>query len=158
MKRHKLLKPWNMVLVNTGARRFVGELVSFPIPEGTEGTIMVRQVPSVAATMLEVPTSWIEAPVAGYPWIHYAEVSGPGALPVDMLRYDYAVPFNFTLDDATGLYTMEPDWEGKPLVVAAMGRYKTVPAFTPKRWESFGWRCHLLKVDRVPTGGAELSA
>lgn len=157
MKPEKYLKPWSTVFVEmpVSKRRFIGELVSFPTPEGT---IMVRQAPGIAATMIEVPVSAITGPNAGYNWLHFAEISGKGALPVDMLRYDYAAPFNFTFDEESGLCTLEPGFEDGPLVLVACGRYKHVPAFTPKRWESFQWECKPFKVERFAYRDKEIKA
>lgn len=153
----KLLKPWNIVFVTMPqGRTFIGELVSFPTPDGS---IMIRQVPGIAATLLEIPVSAVERLATGFHWVHYAEIRGKGDIPLDMLRYDSAVPFNFTIDEETGAYKLdEGQPEDTPLIVASLGRYKFVPPFTPKRWESFGWRCDLIKVARVDTTGTELSA
>lgn len=149
MNREKLLRPWVWVWVKMpdSGRRFVGEIVSMPT---LEKTIMVRQVPTVAATAIELPTDCIEDFATGWSFLHFAEISGEGSVPLDALIRDNAVPFNFSLNESTHMATLDPGLpQGTQLVVAAVAPYRHVPAFKPLRWQSHGWTCKPFDVQRL---------
>ena len=147
-------KPWTFVMVSTPdkqvegyRRRFIGELVSFPTPDGS---IMVRTIPGIAATAIEVPLDWIgERIPRKRVYLRFAEVSGLGTFPSDMLRYDMAVPANFTIT-ADGDAVLEEGYE--KLVVVTAAQYKHMDAFTPARWASFGWKCKVTQIKTVDAG------
>jgi hypothetical protein len=133
----KLLKPWAIVQVNRGTYTHVGELVSFPCPGGT---IMVRQVPGLAATAIELPLSAILQPVE-IRWLHYAEVFGTTSFPVDMLRRENAAPADFDPEETV----LSNDMRRHVIVKASTRR---VPQWNVDRWKSFGWTLSELRTDR----------
>jgi len=140
------LKPGKLVLVSHPGetRRFHGEVMSFPTPDDT---IMVRQFPTFPGTLIEVPLSNIECE-SKVKYLNFAYVDGRGFFPADMLRYDVAVPLNFTID-SDGRAVLDPIWEGTRLMVGKATDTKTEQAFTVARWSSFNWGCEPFKQERI---------
>jgi hypothetical protein len=128
------MKLYDIVIVDRGDFRHYGEILSRRTPTDT---FMVRMVPGHSGTLLEVPATTLQATDVRLRWVHYAQVSGPGAFPVDMLRRDHAAPLNFNLD------TLEivPNFgfDNKLIIATASAHRK--PIWNYMRWQSFGWRC-----------------
>lgn len=77
-------------------------------------------------------------------YIQYAKVwpnTRINPFPIDMLRYDFCSPFNFTLEGTTPVKEFPED----NLIVV---RYtiRSTPDFTIARWNSFLWLCEVVKV------------
>ena len=75
---------------------------------------------------------------------HYRiTVSGVGLFPIDMLRYDQAIPA--TEEDANRITRSHDVRAGDRLTqqIVRLDAYKTP---TPGRWTSFGWRIDLVEV------------
>lgn len=145
----KSYKPWQLVIVRHPASIggcYVGETVSFPTPEGT---IMVRRVPGMAATVEEVALDRISPLGKKRITIHYAVVSGRGFFPTDMLRYDGAVPVNFSINEEGRAV---PEVEGDPLVVANVSTASHREFWTKDRWSSFLWSIRELKSEQFREG------
>lgn len=72
-------------------------------------------------------------------YLHEATFKGRGYFPVDMLRYDSCWPA--TQEDASHLVI---DIRVKDDTVITVRRWSdkrgSAEAWTPKRWESFGWK------------------
>jgi hypothetical protein len=126
---------------------FIGEVVSYPTPDST---IMVRAIPGMPGTMVEVPCDAVIQSAPSYAVIHYAKVApnlaiGVRLFPVDMLRYDHAVPVNFMLTEEPERAELDAwgcEWPtGSPLIVAAASNAKRNSPFHPGQWQSFGWEC-----------------
>ena len=132
------LKVHDIVVVNHEDYRHCGEVISRPIGNGG---IMVRMVPGDPDTMQEVSVASLSVLNEKPNWVHYAEVSGNFGFPIDMLRYDFAAPVNFTFtgdDRHTTVYKPENAVWGERLVIAAASLYKQ-PRWTIDRWRSFCW-------------------
>lgn len=147
------LKPWMLVNVRyPHGGCCPGETVSFPTPEGT---IMVRRVPGMAGTMDEVPLDRISTLGVKRITIHYAAVAGPGNrlrggfFPVDMLRYDGAVPVNFSIDEEGRAV---PEIEGDELIVANVSTVSRRAFWTKDRWGSFLWSLREIKSEQFIEG------
>lgn len=129
-------------------RTFIGEVISYPIPNGkAPTTIMIRRVPCNPGTLEEVLLDDCSWPYNSYRWLHYAAVMPVTPLyrrfPSDMLRYDSCVPLNFTLDDDKPVLLDGHDKDSKLIVVDVSLR--ATAQWTKDRWSSFGWRCeHIL--------------
>ena len=124
--------------------RFIGEVMSFPIP-GEEQMVMVRRVPKHPGTIEEMPMTWIEGEVkkSDARCVSYAVVGGKGTFPIDMLRYDHAVPVNFEIVTGDrGPHARLLPGMGDELIVAKVGRN-----WTKARWSSFLWGLHELTVE-----------
>jgi hypothetical protein len=130
------LEPYQLCLVQETHYRYVGQIISKPTPDHT---IMVRRVPDDPATMEEKHVSDLSLPGGKYKYVHYARVSGRGAFPTDMLRYDWAAPATFRLvtseNDVDEIVMNDGETE---LIIGKAGERKT-PQWTPARWASFGW-------------------
>jgi hypothetical protein len=142
-------KPYDLAVVQHEDYRHCGQVISKPIGNGG---ILVQMVPDDPLTMKEVAVSSLQQPFAKYKWVQYAEVSGGGSFPVDMLRYDFACPANFNLSqDDRGRYVTShiEGWEaayggGDRLYVARCTERKE-QEWTAARWNSFGWYVKPLK-------------
>lgn len=67
-------------------------------------------------------------------WFKFT-VEGSGRFPIDMLRYDCCWPLSERYDSAA--IAGDHDRERRRVVVVTTAEHSP----TPKRWESFGWRC-----------------
>lgn len=77
---------------------------------------------------------------------HTMLVKGSGHFPLDMLRYDCCFPA-----DTDGVKALSNSWEDGEVEVL-MVRYtkaKNDRAFTPARWQSFGWSCSAVDTCKV---------
>ena len=127
-----------------GVLSYVGQILSRRTPEGT---YMVRRVPGHAGTLTELSEACLKPVNAAnaYRNVSYAEVQGVGQFPVDMLRYDNAVPVNFTLldSDSGPKAVLLPDMGDRLLVAKA---YRGSQArWTNQRWNSFMWTIFEVK-------------
>lgn len=89
---------------------YIAEAVSRPTPNNM---LIVRAAPGDPQTVRAVPLSAVQSVILEprTHYVHYAVVSGPGNFPLDMLRYDCAVPVNFKLDVSdTGTATIGDTW------------------------------------------------
>jgi hypothetical protein len=151
-------KPYELVWVAednddvpSGKLHYVGQVMSRETPDNS---YMVRRVPGHPGTLTEVEReSLLQLPRTSWRLSHvaYAEVSGRGQFPVDMLRYDACQPVNFDLvrDDGLLRTKMREGHEGEALIVAkaCRGGYA---GWTHARWESFMWR--LQETTILPLG------
>lgn len=119
------------------------EVISAPT---ADRTIMLRRVPGHPGTTIEKPLQDIAPMDTGSYFAHYAEVVGSNhaSFPVDMLRYDFCCPYNFSFkDNGSGriVTAIDPAY-GRPdrLIVVKISR-KSVADWTVARWNSFGWGC-----------------
>ena len=137
----KTWKPYMIVLMPTAAsaRKRMVELISYPTPEGT---IMARMIPGDPTTMIEIKVEGLKKMDNGrkYKYVHIAEVSGNGAFPEDMLRYDGAALCDHAQQeeptDDFGRYTYRPK---EPVLIYHLSTTQK-PLWTPARWASFAWR------------------
>lgn len=142
-----MFKPYQLVTVTEDGYKYTGEVMSFVTPEQT---IMVRRVPGHPGTLEEMPVSKISPQT--YPrkkklYVHYANVSGRGSFPVDMLRYDFASPVNFRLVEATlGRFRAEhlanAQGDDGMLLIATVSDKpwaEDLGVWSPERWSSFLW-------------------
>jgi hypothetical protein len=154
-------KPYQMVYVTEegdcegGTFYYIGEVISMPLPDGN---IMVRRVPAHPGTAQEMPMTKLTAlqPHQKAKWVHYARVRGSGQFPVDMLRYDSAVPLNFSLEPhafhrTRSVPVIIPSFGFDDLIVCNVTKSRTDSGWTPERWRSFLWTCTPLKAE--PIGG-----
>jgi hypothetical protein len=143
------LTPWMFATLENKAlgNRHTVEVVSYPTPAKT---IMVRAIPQFPSTLLEVPISHL-SPSPAIKAVAFATVCGSGSFPLDMLRYDNAVPANFRLCPDSGMIHRDPDWPNNGLIVATtvLRGYDASKAFTIARWRSFGWTCLPFKVEAL---------
>jgi hypothetical protein len=131
------LKPYQLVLVNMGEYQYVGETMGFPLPSHA---IMVRKVPSMPATLVELPTSSLvkvlDPKLRRY--LHMADiknVDGIMVFPIDMLRRECASPVNFNPETCAVDLSMGED---APMMVAKLTTQRD-PQWNLERWKSFGW-------------------
>jgi hypothetical protein len=145
----KSFKPYDFALVEMrgqnvelGVYRFVGQVLSLPT---TEQTIMVRTVPGLPGSLIEVPLSSLKRLTSKPKKVQYCVVKGDGTFPTDMLRYDSCCPVNFQLipGDYGSKVEMLPGFEGQPLMVAKACLPSLSKYWTPERWASFGWAIKL---------------
>jgi hypothetical protein len=142
-----LFKPYDLVWVGeendevpSGKLHYVGQVLSRETPEHT---YMVRRVPGHPGTLVELGAELL-LPLPRTSWrlshVAYAEVSGRGQFPIDMLRYDACQPVNFDLVRDNGLLRtrMREGHEGEALIVAKACRGGHA-GWTIARWESFMW-------------------
>lgn len=168
MHTNKLAKPYTLVHVNlrmTLGYQFIGEVMSFPIPNGVEPeTVMVRRAPGHPGTLIEVPVSALSAVEKGRTkFIHYAAVADSPRraeredpmFPVDMLRYDCAAPVNFEVraDDYHGTVATVADEQfgfGKERVIACVSAHRDPDrAFCKERWGSFLRSIRVIKSETI---------
>lgn len=150
--RHSAFKPHDLVHVTLppfegGARRYVGEVMSYELPEGT---IMVRTAPGYPGTLVELPVTHLDLCSWRHAYVIVAEVSGRGAFPVDMLRYDDCVPLNFELvsDGYSERAVLIPGL-GDKLLVARCVEFASGQGFTAARWDSFLWSVKAVNVETI---------
>ena len=139
-----MFKPYQLVTVQADGYRYNGEVMSYETPDHTA---MVRRVPGYPGTLEEQPVSKLsvleEKPKNRY--VHYAIIDGRGGFPVDMLRYDWAVPVNFKLIERNKQYLsgwLDPEVDESfglnGLWIAHLSD-KSKPNWTSARWSSFLW-------------------
>jgi hypothetical protein len=141
------VKPYQFVIVQREAYSHIGEVMSFETPDQTA---MVRRAPGHPGTLEEVPIALLR-PVAVKPrYVHYAEVSGWGSFPLDMLRYDVAAPVNFMVKETEGLLkaVTYPDFEEDRLIIAHAS-HEAHPSWTVERWMSFIWVVRELTTEKL---------
>jgi hypothetical protein len=145
--------PNMLVKVQLKERFYIGEAMSFETPDRTA---IVRRVPGHPGTLEEMPVGILSKPLYKPRWVHYAtaEMLEPHTcFPVDMLRYDVAVPVNFRLgdncfDDSHNVLVDER-MGLTGLVVATTTTSKAQKAWTPERWHTFGWHVQPLRTERI---------
>jgi len=148
--------------VEGGERRYVGEVMSYPVPPvlernaSPEATIMVRRVPGHPATLEELPLSTLAPLDAKMSFVHYARVRGAGEFPEDMLRYDSAVNVNFAL-------VPRPTWQGgcttrvlpefglEGLWIARVTKTQYA-GWAIARWNSYLWRLEEKQTEQLKEG------
>lgn len=77
-----------------------------------------------------------------------AEATGDGTFPLDMLRYDCCFPADMTAVDNM----LSDVYANLKRRTVKLGRYtalKSSRAFTPARWESFGWKLTILETRKI---------
>lgn len=132
-----LFKPYDQVIVKCDGYSFCGQVITYPIGEGT---IMVRRVPDDPSTMEEMPIdSLSRTNKSDYRWVHYATINGRGVLPVDMLRYDFAAPVNFRLGSNQYREVEKLSPGDEELIIARCTSRMGVNPWTDGRWRSFSW-------------------
>jgi hypothetical protein len=137
-----MFKPYDLVIVRNADYDHYGEVISRCTDTGT---YMVRMVPQDPGTMRECPEGMLLEKKLGKGrkgWIHYAEVSGAGQFPLDMLRYDFAAPANFMFGPdphMPGSITTVLDAGCDKLIIAKLG-YGKKPLWTTERWASSQWK------------------
>lgn len=144
-------KPYDLVIVQHEDYAHIGQVISMPIGDGT---IQVRMVPDDPCTTVNIALDKLRNPDGKYKWVHYAKVSGQFDFPVDMLRYDFAAPVNFTIGEGElGQITTQfrstpglPEW--KDLIIARCTRTKQTQ-WTPARWASFSWQIEEIKTAKI---------
>lgn len=137
-------KPYDLVLVDEGDYTYIGEVMSMVTPEQT---LMVRRVPGHPGTLEEQPVTKLRKWAGRIRGVSYAIAKGPGQFPVEMLRYDMAVPVNFRLLDTnfgTAVEMLEGHKDEELMVAMVMptGRYTE---WTSARWSSFLWYIREVK-------------
>lgn len=149
---HSRLKPYDFVRVEQDGYAHLGEVMAYP----SEGdTVYVRTVAGDPTSARHLPLSQIThvLPRDDYRYMHYAVVSGTGCFPVDMLRYDFASPVNFTLEEdehGRPKLLQEPDADDA-LLVARPSRDRK-PNWTDARWASFLWRVEHQRTVKLERG------
>lgn len=115
-------------------------------PVDKDGTILL----SCAGVTFRTDETNATTPMSVRPrYIQYAKVwpnTRINPFPIDMLRYDFCSPFNFTLDTQNNPVKEYPE---DSLIVV---RYtvRSSPDFTTARWNSFLWCCDVVKVIPIP--------
>jgi hypothetical protein len=145
-------KPYDLVIVQHGDKygidlyRHCGQIISRPIGDGT---IMVRMVPDDPTTMEQVSLEMLGKPHLKCKWVHYAQVNGFGQFPIDMLRYDFCSPANFTMsyDERDRIVVTIKD--GQHDLIVAQCTTVNRPDWTRGRWLSFGWDIKPLKTLKI---------
>lgn len=163
------LKPYTLALVEVpdsnvegGLRRFTGELMSFPVPVPVKdcplsksSTIMVRTVPGIAATLIEVPTSSV-TPIRARTGVNVLAEVMPlytwRDFPFDMLRYDNCVPYSFAIEGTRVIKEKDLD-KGFPIVSTFCARSGVKRAYTYDRWRSFGFEVKIITKINYPMEG-----
>ena len=136
------MKPYDFVSVSHDGYRHAGQVMSYPDGD----TVMVRMVPMDPTTLVEMPLDRLDLldRRSKPKWVHYAKITGynNGGFPVDMLRYDFAAPVNFTLsEDEKGLVVAEENEPDGNLIIARASHLKSRDdVWATHRWNSFGWR------------------
>lgn len=146
LKPHMLVDVSERGTLITEVHYYVGEVMSFPTPEKT---VMVRRAPGCPSTLVELPLADVQRNCWRQALVTYALCMGRGAFPVDMLRYDNAVPVNFKLlpHAYKGVEVeLEP---GQDVPIIAVASQSDKLPFTPERWRSFLWNIKILKTERV---------
>ena len=146
------MKPYQLVTVDAGDYRYVGQVISYPIDQEF---IMVRRVPEDPATMEKMKISSltpVDTKYHKYRYIHYAAIEGVGTFPVDMLRYDMAAPVNFKFvedrwGDLTKVELTTQDYGDKPVIACVSEHSK--PDWTDMRWASFLYHVKRLQTVRI---------
>ncbi len=135
------------------------ETISRPYPEGDDEVIQVRLVPGDPNTVKVIPTTELNQvklrtrPRKGI-WVHYAEVSGFGSFPSDMLRYDSCQlhPDSddcFDYDEAFAEYRVKRNLPAKKRIIVCQVSTQAKPRWTPARWASFTWKINHLKTFKL---------
>ena len=133
-------KPFELVRVQEEKYAYCGQVVSRETPEGT---YMVRRVPGDPSTMEEMPRGKL-GKTNKYKYVAYAAVSYRFYFPVDMLRYDFASPVNFKLEEEEGrVKVILNSGETQP-IIARVTDSKYCPGWTDARWGSFSSSVEIL--------------
>lgn len=145
------IKIYDLVVVSHEDYSHLGQIISKPLAlVDRPATVMVRMVPDDPTTMEEVEISRLRAPNGKSKWVHYAKVFGPErrVFPVDMLRYDFAAPVNFSIDINGYAHLDEEQDYGTDLIIANCTEHKAT-FWTDARWASFGWGISYLKTLKI---------
>lgn len=135
-----ILKPFQFASYKGPYGNSICQIISYPTPDGT---IIIRTVPGHSGTLKEVNLKDLSHAEQHYRWVHYARVEGSGSFPVDMLRYDCAVPLNFDLE------AIDPKFGFDSRIIAAVSKFEERTPFTVDRWRSFLWSITTIKVARL---------
>ena len=140
-------KPYDLVLVDAGDYKYIGQIISRPTPENT---IMVRRVPDDPSTMIEVPLTKLSKPISKKKYVQYAVIVGNLGFPVDMLRYDSATPVNFSIveKEEYGPISVKLK-EGETQLIIGRATELKGQQWTTGRWNSFGWYIKPLKTLKI---------
>lgn len=141
-------KPNQFVMVQEEGYAYIGEVVSIDLHSQT---VQVRRVPGNSDTVEEQPIEKLKYTVAKPRYVNYAAVAGHGSFPVDMLRYDWAAPVNFTLvKDELGrdVAKIKPGLSDE-LIVANVSETMRGEKWTVARWSSFLWGCRPIKTEKL---------
>ena len=139
-------KPYDLVRVKMEGFACCGQVISKETPEGT---IMVRIVPDDPGTMVEKKVSDLTSlNKSDYKYVQYASVTGSGCFPVDMLRYDFAAPVSFTIEETDrGPKTILKDGFSELIIARAVRTKKQ--EWTVGRWSSFLWGIKQFSVLKI---------
>lgn len=146
-------KPYDLCRVQRPDYAHAGEIISRPYKSdaGVE-VVQVRRVVNDCRTVEEMPTSILHQLTYKPKYVHYATVSGVGYFPVDMLRYDYAAPVNFTIhEDDFGRITTTLA-EGETELTIATVSDRSQPNWTSARWASFLWKVKPVSTLKITKG------
>lgn len=80
-------------------------------------------------------------------WMHYADISGTGGFPIDMLRYDNCIPASEEDANTIERVCNPMLWEEEPKWTVRVKKYSDLKSrgyWTSGRWNSFG--CVLIEV------------
>jgi hypothetical protein len=135
------MKLYDIVIVRHPDYRHYGEILSLRIPDDT---FMVRMVPGHPGTLCQIPAARL-MPANKIKWVHYAEVNGHGSFPIDMLRYDFAAPLNFSPETKKVNHSF--GFDGMVVVTATCHRN---PRWTTDRWASFNWSIRPIRTVPFP--------
>lgn len=101
---------------------------------------MVRMVPGHPGTLKEIPIKDLGS-IDRVVEVHYASIrcvfGRQTFFPVDALRYDFAAPVNFEIDEDYR-YTEDPSFGLNGLWIAT-ATIRGLKPWTVLRWRSFGW-------------------
>jgi len=141
-----IFKPYQLVLVNAGEYKYIGEVMSFITPSNT---VMVRKAPSMPATLVELDIACIERGLVtnARRYLHFADVkhiSGPAVFPIDMLRREIASPVNFNPETSAIDLSMGVD---SPMMVAKLTTVRDA-LWNYDRWKSFGYEVEHTLTER----------
>lgn len=128
---------YDIVFVQRQDYAHFGEVISRRTPKDT---YLVRMVPGHSGTLLELPATSLQLSTARVRWVHYAQVSGLGTFPIDMLRREHAAALNFDPE------TLEivPNFGFGSLIIATASAHRK-SAWNHLRWSSFNWQCRHMR-------------
>lgn len=146
LKPHLLVNVAERNTLIADPHHYVGEVMSFVTPDKT---VMVRRVPGCTGTLVELPVGCVSPSDWRRVIVTYAECAGSGSFPVDMLRYDNAVPVNFKLvpHEWKGVeIELEAGYDSLVIAKASLSHYEP---FTLARWGSFLWGVKILRTEQI---------
>lgn len=160
-----MFKPYDLVLVSHPDYKHAGEVISRPYPSENDHTqflVQVRRVPGDPNTMYEEVVQCLKPLSYKVNFVHYAIVEGRGSFPVDMLRYDFAAPVNFKLEEQSwsgpkaillgeANDALPKEWQGR-LVIASGAERPKHGAWTAARWNSFMWHINPVATVKYKRG------